>query len=194
MLHDVSRRLAALVEEGMSAAGARRIPVFLCHPLDPLEDDASLGSGTVGILYPVSITPEPRLRRPGMRIEGTLAGSTERFRADPLWVRVRYVFLVAGGSLADQLGAVESALGTLHDNPIIAPVGEDADEGGNAGEDGEEGLPVRIVEDPGGWRELGLGEHRLLIALEVTLPIASARTAPVERVIARDLEIEERAP
>jgi len=187
MLHEVSRRLAALLEEAMSAGG-RKVPVFLCHPLDPLEDDASLASGTVGILYPTSITPEPRFRRPGMRVEGAIGGLGERLRGDPLWVRVRYVFLVAGGPLAGQLGAVEGALRTLHDHPILV-AGEEAAASGDDG--GEAGFPLRIVEDSGGWRELGLTEHRLLIAFEVTVPVASGRTEPVERVLGREVRLEE---
>jgi hypothetical protein len=192
VLHEVSLRLVSLLEEGAIAGGGRKVPVLLCHPLDPLEDDSSLASGTVGILYPVSIAPEPRFRRPGMRVEGAFGGVGECLRADPLWVRVRYAFLVAGGPLADQLGAVESALRTLHDHPVLAPAGDEA--GAGEGDEGEAGLPLRIVEDAGGWRELGLTEHRLLIAFEATVPVASARTAAVERVLGREVRLEEGGP
>jgi len=124
MLHDVSRRLALLLEGGMSEGAsdpeAEKIPVLLSHPLDPFEEDEALGKRTTAVLYPIRIVPERGLRRPGMSyVPPSPGGGAEGFRGETLWVRMRFVFTVAGGSLEGQLGAVEAALRTVHDNPVL---------------------------------------------------------------------------
>lgn len=238
-LYELSHELRLLLEKGLRSEGrllnerpgaGRRIPVLLCHPLDPLEPasgdfsggDAPRGSddrhgshgGTVGVLYPLRIVPEPLYRQVGLSLETggleSVAGRKELLRRPGLWVRVRYAFLVSGGSLEDQLGAMEAALSTLHDHPCITlkgsssgieddnlaagaaeatmPVNEGdlpPDEGGT--------FPLRIVEDPEGWRELGLSEHRLTISFEVALAIPSFWAEAVERVLDREVSLEEGA-
>lgn len=209
-IYDLSRSLAALLEKGLGEPRpARPIPVLLCHPLDLFESPEMLESGTVAALYPVRIAPETRLRQSALCAESRASvpdALEERLRFPSLWVRVRYAFVVAGGSLEDQLGAIQAALRTLHDNPSVAvsagPTGlpegsaPDAREHGDrAREDKEcESYPLRIVEDPEGWRELGLREHALTTVFEVTIPIASSRTMVLPRVVERDLEVEEEEP
>jgi hypothetical protein len=187
-LHDVSRRLALLLEAGMSEGAsdeAEKIPVLLSHPL-VFEEDEALGNRTTAILYPFRFVPERGFRRPGMAyVPPSPGGGAEGFRGETLWVRARFVFTVAGGSLEGQLGAVEAALRTVHDNPLLEM---GSAEGAAAGETG--GYPLRIVDDPESWRDLGLAEHRLLIGFEVTLPIESSRFEPFERVTGRDLQVE----
>jgi hypothetical protein len=142
----------------------------------------------------------------------------ERLRFPALWVRVRYVLLAAGGGIEDQLGAIAAALRTLHDTPTVSLGVAGESESPQPGEDSsnrgtlearkrllseeearqqelEEGsYPLRLVEDAEGWRELGLPEHALTIAFEVTLPIPSARTETLPRVIERELQVEEDSP
>lgn len=193
MLHDVSRRLALLLEAGMSGDAsdeAEKIPVLLSHPL-AFEEDEALGNRTTAILYPIRFVPERGLRRPGMAyVPPSPGGGAEGFRGETLWVRARFVFTVAGGSLEGQLGAVEAALRTVHDHPLLEMGG--AAEGAATGENA--GYPLRIVDDPESWRDLGLAEHRLLIGFEVTVPIESSRFEPFERVTGRDLQVELAAP
>ena len=128
ILYELSEQLAILLEDGLrDARGAERVPVLLCHPLDPLEDRDRLSARTVGVLYPSRITPETRLRRAGHvpveeapRARGSAhADIEERLLAPALWIRVRYVFLVTGGGIEEQLGAVAAALRTLHDHPYV---------------------------------------------------------------------------
>jgi hypothetical protein len=114
------------------------------------------------------------------------ADGGERLRWDPLWVRVRYAFLVAGGALEAQLGAVEGALRTLHDHAAV-PASVLGLEPGSE----EPSYPLRQVDDPEAWRELGLTEHRLLILFETTVPIESWRLEPIERLLDREVVIEE---
>lgn len=199
ILYELSRRLAALLEESLRAGAAGRIPVFLCHPLDPLERTEELEGNAAGILFPVRVTPDIRFRRTGLHLETAgPGGQGESFRLEDLWVKVRYAFLVAGGSLELELEAMAAALRTLHDNPSIsldlealeaAPLSEVGHEADRAPQ-GEASFPLTIVEAPDGWRELGLPDHRLVIAFEVTVPIRSERTEPVVRVLERDLEVE----
>ena len=202
ILHELSRHLASLLEERLTekpaapgggapaarpAAGRDRFRVYLSHPLDSFEGE-DLAARTIGILYPFRVGPDARFRRPGLAIEPADAG--ERLRWNPLWLRVRYAFLVAGGALESQLGAVEDALRTIHDHAAVPatvlglPAGTHPDEE-------EASYPLRIVEDTEAWRELGLTEHRLLILFEVTVPIESWRSEPFERILDREVVIEE---
>jgi hypothetical protein len=230
ILYDLSQRLAVLLEDGLRGTrGEPKIPVLICHPLDPIENKENLQGGTVGVLYPVRVSPESRLRaaslalETGFTLERGQAGEDlkERIRLPGLWLRVRYLFLLAGGTVENQLGAIAAALRTLHDHPLITLGPAGAEGGGQRTEDsarssqgaasaGErrgppdetsrEGgpeeaaqgsFPLRILEDCEGWRELGLSEHRLTISFEVTIPLASERSEPVERIFERELEIEE---
>jgi len=231
ILYDLSQRLAVLLEDGLRGHRAEpRIPVLICHPLDPIENKENLQGGTVGVLYPLRVSPESRLRAASLALEGFAlergpAGEDlkERVRLPGLWLRVRYVFLLAGGTVQNQLGAIAAALRTLHDHPLITlgPAGAEGggertedparssqgagaagegDRRGPADETSREGgpqevaqgsFPLRILEDCEGWRDLGLSEHRLTVSFEVTIPLASERTEPVERIFERELEIEE---
>ncbi len=203
-IYDLSRSLAALLERGLQGPGpSRPVPVLLCHPLDLLGNPEALAAGTVAALYPVRVAPETRLRESALCPESRTAVPDdlfERLRFPSLWVRVRFAFLVAGGSLEDQLGAIEAALRTLHDHPSIAVPGEDAPPGIEGGSEGaaesaeREGYPLRIVEDPECWRELGLREHALTVVFEVIVPIASSRTRVLPRVVERRLDVEEGGP
>lgn len=236
ILYELSRHLAILLENGLKEGGnGRRVPVFLCHPLDPMEHRESLDASTLGILYPTRISPDPKLRHAGLSLETSMpfeggrarrvdmpGDPGDRLRMPGLWVKVRYAFLVAGGSIEDQLEAIGAALRTLHDNPYIkiddaprapssggAPEGSPAESGvggeasagdppgspGAASTRGAEAsataFPLRLLDEGEGWRELGLGEHHLTISFEVTACILSERTEAVERVLDRDVHLEE---
>jgi hypothetical protein len=213
ILYELSRRLAILLEEGMRGPpGSPRVPVFLCHPLDPVEAREDPEDHTAGILYPARIVPELRFRQPGWTLEsGLVRGSREAMRRTCLWVRVRYLFLVAGGPIEMQLEALASALQTLHDNSVVqlppaAGPAETSDETPHAALRGpmevgadtsaEElgSFPLTIVDAAEGWRELGLQDHRITIGCEVVVPIGSDVLEPVERILERAVRLEGRAP
>lgn len=203
-LRDLSQALVGILEKGLEEAreSGSRVPVFLCHPLDPLESPGRLEAGLVGILYPARLSPDTRARQGGWTIEPrdeTRRG--DRLRMPGLWLRVRYFFLVAGGTLEEELEALAVALRILHDHPLL-PAPPEAEPGAPPGGFREKGqgdevgesdaaLPLVIVEDPDGWRELGLPEHRMTVAFEVTVPLQSTRTRNVERIHERDLRIDE---
>jgi len=198
ILYELSRRLAILLEEGMRGdPGSPRVPVFLCHPLDPVDAGEETGAHTAGILYPVGISPEARYRQQGYTLETALErGAREGLRRKSLWVRVRYLFLVAGGSMEVQLEALAAALRTLHDHPTVdlQPILADTDSQAppEAGEHGS--FPLTIIDAPEGWRELGLQDHRVTIGFEVAAPIASGVLEPVERVLERAVRLDEGSP
>jgi hypothetical protein len=223
VLYELSHELALILENGLrnlqGEESPRPVPVLFCHPLDPLEHPRSspgggVEGGTVGVLYPVRIFPEPIYRQIGLSLEseGRQGTGKELLRKPGLWVRVRYAFLVSGGSMEDQLGAMEAALRTLNDHPLVSlkespsssgepdlPAehqgglqGAGLLEGSLAVEDPAEGgvFPLRIVDDPEGWRDLGLSEHRLTLSFEVTVLLPSSRAERVERVLDRDVRLE----
>jgi hypothetical protein len=197
ILYELSRHLAILLEEGMRGGTGEggsqgRIPVFLCHPLDPIQAEdprrEDLAAHTAGILYPVRVIPEPRYRQVGPSLEPARQGQfRDRFRRPSLWLRARFVFLVAGGTLEMQLEAIAASLRTLHDAASIEL--PEWDESGEPAEGGV--LPLRIVEDSEGWRELGLTDHRLSITFEVAFSIRSARVEEVDRVLEREVTLED---
>ncbi len=204
ILYELSQEVSILIESGLRDEGDQRIPVFFCHPLDSLEDQPDAAEGTFGILYMTRITPETNLRQSGLEVtSGATDGPKQRLRRPPLWVRVRYVFLVAGGDVEQQLVALASVLQTLHDHPCVR-MRPPRDESDGEEEDGGEELgkesgasdavyPLRLVEDGEGWRELGLPEHRLALAFEVTCPIPASQVETVDRIQERGLEFEESA-
>ncbi len=211
ILHELSQEVVILLETGLRGDDGRQIPIFFCHPLDPFGDQHDPTEGTFGILYMTSIVPDLNLRQNGIECGSGLLDATiqPRLSRPPLWVRVRYVFLVAGGDAEQQLVALASALQTLHDHQCVRlPAGGDAgggsedlrpDEpdgrfGGGNSTAGDVVCPLGLVGDGEGWRELGLQEHRLTLAFEVACPIPSAPMEPVDRIQERGLSIEESAP
>jgi hypothetical protein len=135
----------------------------------------------------------------------------QHFRWPALPAAAHYVFFLAGGSLEEQLTAIAAALQTLHDHRLLefAPAGEPgaaagepapaaafgpSGEYGPAGESDVWRCPLAIVDEEEGWRELGLPEHRLTIAFEVTVVIPSARIEAVARVGERRVQVEEDGP
>jgi hypothetical protein len=197
ILHDVSQELAVRLQRAVEDEGERRIPVVLCHPLDPLESGKDLTANPVGILYPLRISPDDRLRQTGPRLPSPAPSSrVDRIGRHDLWLRVRYAFLVVGGSIEDQLEALAAALRALNDEPLLV-VRPGPEPGGPlplepAAEPEDGAFPVRIVEESNAWRELGLSEHRLCIAFDVSVPIRSVATEEVGRILERGLELRSR--
>lgn len=209
ILYELSQAVSVLLESGLRREGGRHTPVFFCHPLDPLEDEQETAQGAFGILYMTRIAPDPGLRQNGLDVSSLFESDVHpRLLRPALWIRVRYVFMVAGGDVEQQLVALASVLQTLHDHPSVCiarggevggalddqidPDAERDDLRGDASTaDRELVCPVRWLEDGEGWRELGLPEHRLTLAFEVTCPIPSSLSETVERIQERGLSIEE---
>ena len=127
-------------ESGEEAGGESSMPVYICHPLDALEGaadqraaSAEPGAGVrgatswpgsaVGVLYLMRISPESRCRQVGVVPDERrpIAGRTapERWRQRGFWSRLRFAFLVVGGTQEDELGALEAVLQALQDDPVV---------------------------------------------------------------------------
>jgi len=202
VLYDLSQHLALRLEKGMEEEGdGQRIPVYLCHPLDPLEDGEDPESA-LGVLYLLSLTPE---RGAGPGGAAVLRGGSAPPRPQAtlplpsLWMRARFVFLLLGGDLEVRLTALAAALQTLHEEsevrlePAVGDGGEatpataSEDLGGERGCEEGEGFPLRLVNPRASWRQLGLPEHRLTLAFDVTFAVPSRRSVTLERTFERRL-------
>ncbi len=198
IFHELSRYLAILLEKGIQGkSGDNRIPVFLSHPVEALEgSEQPEGARAAAVLYLYRVSPDSTLRQTGVSFEdGSTPGAPNAVRYPGLWVRLRYAFLVVGGTLTDELGVLAAAMKTLHDNAFLKVsglTGNSADEIGLGGGAplGVSEFPVFLVEEPEVWREIGLEEHRLAINFEVFVPLPSGRQEEVEPVLDRDLRLE----
>ena len=225
ILHSLSRHLAIALEEGIrGGVGEVPIPVYLCHPLDladaPLsptesfpERGASDGRGrvgrssgrAVGALYLSRVAPDARFRQAGSFAEPPLGPALPaHVRRFGFWVRLRFVFMVVGGSNEEELGALAGALQALSATPFVSVdeiLGVDAEsrtERSTSVESGDERegvskevdvFPLEIIEDDSIWRELGMEEHRLAVVFHVSVPLAAPQADPVGKVVDRELAL-----
>ena len=78
--------------------------------------------------------------------------------------------------------------GVGEDSPQAGPSAGERSSRSLTEEAGESGsFPVRIVDDPEGWRTLGLTEHRFTVSFEVSVPIRSTKVEEVNRVLDREI-------
>ena len=208
VLHNLSRHLAIALEEGIrGGAGENPIPVYLCHPLDlaavPLSSSEGPVSGSdvgqgrssgraAGALYLCRVGPDTRYRQAGTFAEPSLGPAlAAHVRRFGLWVRLRFAFMVLGGSHEEELGALSGALQALSAAPFVEVDRLTEDGGDRGGVSREvEALPLEIVEDASVWRELGMEEHHLAVVFDVLLPLESPRAESVGKVVDRDISIE----
>lgn len=195
ILHKLSRGLADFLEKGIRQ-GRGYVPVLLGHPLDVLEERADPEEErATGVLYLYRITPDARFRQNVCVEPAREPGAKDRLRHPQLWIRARYAFLMVGGTPEDELGVLACVLELLHENALLAaeelaapPSPADPGETGN--ELGVKAVPVEIVEEPQAWRELGLGEHRLVVSFDVSVPLGPSRSEEVGKILERDLEFD----
>jgi len=201
ILHDLSRHLAIRLEEGIrGGAEENPVPVYLCHPLDlahaPAVRQGDRASGTggrsgghvAGALYLSRIAPARRFRQAGRFAERDAGpGLPARARRFGVWTRLRFGFMVIGGSHEEELGALAAALQTLDSMPFISLEELGSSDGSLSSE--VDAVALEIVDDDGLWRELGMDEHRLAVVFEVTLPLQSREVEPLATVVDRDLAV-----
>ncbi len=203
IFHDLSRFLATLLEGGSrGGSDANRLPVYLCHPMDLLQDGQTDAERASGVLYLCRVSPANQYPQAGLflgadttRGPGGAPGGGGHLGKPGIWVRLRYVFLVVGGTLEDELSALAAAFHVLHGHPIVnaKDLGDDLSVGRMSEDIPEleiDAFPLSIVDAPDAWREIGLEEHRLSISFEVTLLLPSAPLQKVEPILERDLSVE----
>ncbi len=191
VLYEVSRSLCTVIENGLRERVGRPVPVLFSHPLDPAEDESL--QGLFGVLYLTSVVPDPHFRQAGFDAAAPRpAGFDEQLRRAPLWVRARFVFLLAGGDIEEQLVALGGALQTLYDHPTgrLSAADLEPDSALRRSEAESEEYILRLLDRGDGWSELGLPEHRLSISFEVTCAIRSTHVELVARTEERSVDFE----
>ena len=198
IFHELSRHLAELLEKGIrGGSGENPIAILLCHPLDafsdgrePSESGVASEEAATGVLYLYRVSPAPQFRQGGLFLEeDRVPGGVGRMRKAGPWARLRYAFLVVGGTQADELGVLSAALRLFHEKPFVEleQLGD-----ATAFEDPNftfDFLPVTLLDEPGTWREIGLEEHRLSLSFEVCVPLPSGPAKRVEPIVERDLDL-----
>ncbi|MCZ6794531.1 MAG: Pvc16 family protein [Planctomycetota bacterium] len=195
---ETSRHLAVLLEAGIHASSdERHIPIYLCHPMEALEEiDGSTDEKVAGVLYLYRVMPDQRLRNNATYFgsgEERRPGGRVATRRPGFWARLRYAFLVVGGTLEDELGALAGVLRLLHEKPFIDLA--DLDES-VLRESGDEidALPLTLLDEALAWREIGLEEHRTAVVFEVSVPLPVVTGPYVEPILERDLRLEPAPP
>ena len=188
--YELSRYLALRLEEAIQGgAGESLIPVFLAHPVDIPK--AESGQGPRAALYLHRIIPSSTYREAGVRIQSAadpaLPGRVSR---SALWLELRFVFMIIEATSQEELGAIASAVEFLHSNALLSVEDMEACLAKELSiELGE--LPLELVEDAGLWQELGFSRHHLGVSFKVTLPAVARPGEEVERVVEREISLEQ---
>ena len=136
------------------------------------------------------VEPERRVPSPWTIGEGgDASGSGIRLdlRRPPLWVGCRFLVAVRGRGAAEEAELISAAYRTLHDHSAIssehlASIRDLAY---------ADRYPVEILDEREAWREAGLSRPRLSVTFRVVVPIPSALADPLDRVLEREITIEE---
>ena len=204
VIRELSRCLQGRFEQGLRAAGEeagaddtdagespRRISVYLVHPRD-LEGVSEL---PVASLYLWDVAPEPRLGSRGSTVESSVdttsvdtRGQGDTLRRAPAWVVCRYALAIRGRRLEDEHVLVAAGIRELHDRSTVSVADLPSLLSEPTLKEGSR-FPITVKARPDLWRTLGLDRHRLLIGLEVPVPIPSTRREAALRVLERRLDI-----
>lgn len=136
------------------------------------------------------VVPEKRAARAEAFLEASgdvEAGQRLEVRHPPLWVSCTYLAGVRGRSQEEEAEMIAALLRTLHDHPLLAPEHLPS----IRGLEYADRYPLELMGLEEGWRELGLAWPRLTVAFRVTVPIPSALLDPLERVLDREIHLQE---
>ncbi|HLU46810.1 MAG TPA: hypothetical protein VK116_01960, partial [Planctomycetota bacterium] len=139
-----------------------------------------------------------------IRLEPAIVpGAPGHLAIEGAWIRLRYAFLVVGGTSTDELEILAAILADLHATPWVPVLDpresrrdrerDDASPVPSPFEEGHEGAheawPLRTVEAPETWREIGLDEHRLAITFELSLGLPPPPAERLEPILERELDV-----
>ncbi len=160
-------------------------PVLLDGPRD-LEGDGPAPSFFLRLIRVVPDRRPPAIASP---LESTdpSHGPRHEVRRPPLWVSCRYLTAVRGRTSDEEAEMLAAILRTIHDHPVVSPEHLPSVRPWSYADR----FPVELVEEREGWRAAGLGAPRITLAFQATVPIPSALAEPVERVLDREIRIEE---
>ena len=179
--------LGILIRAGLrSGVDGDQGPMLLESPRD-IEGE---GPASMFFLEMYRVAPEKRASRATALAESmgeAREGLRLEMRHPPLWVACRYLVAVRGKSREDEAEMVAALLRTLNDHPLISS--EHLPSVRALGP--LDRYPLEILDDREAWREAGLSRPRLSIAFQVIVPIHSALSDPVDRVLDREIRVEE---
>lgn len=203
ILGQVTRHLATRFEDAARAeADEGAVPVFVCHPHEAIESTGGEeGNRAAGVLYLFRIGPEPGTAQRRGRLEPAIVpGASGRIVIEGPWLRLRYAFLVVGGTSEDELEILAAIIADLNREPWLEPIDTRAEKDREPGEPPlgvassesrvlRDVWPLRLVEAPETWREIGLEEHRLAVVFELTLTLPGPAPERIEPVLERELRV-----
>jgi len=200
---ELSAHLAVLLRAGLRSEDDGEVSVVTLESASEIDRE---GPAPAFFLQLQGIAPDRRagpcslLPETG---EDSSEGIRERLRRPPLWVSCRYAAGVRGRNREEEEEMLAAVLRILHDHPIVSAehlpslrgtggpreCGPALARGGSwdAG-----GFPIDLRPDPENWLEVGLQRPRPLISFEVSVPIPSALTEPLSRVLQREVRIWEK--
>ncbi len=200
---ELSAHLAVLLRAGLRAEDDGEVAVVALESAAEIDRE---GPAPAFFLQLQRIAPD---RRAGQRAlvaetgEDAVEGIRERLRRPPLWVSCRYAAGVRGRNREEDEEMLAAILRILHDHPVLSAEhlpslrGMGAPrEGGPALARGRSwevgGFRIDLVPESENWIEVGLQKPRPLISFEVSVPIPSALTEPLSRVLQREVRVREK--
>jgi uncharacterized protein DUF4255 len=194
---ELSTYLGILLKAGLRSGAEGDPGVFLLEHPQEIERE---GPSPSFFLHLHRVLPDRRAPRAGSIVEAASdaqPGLRLEYRHPPLWISCRYLLGMKGRGPEEEAEMVAAALRTLMDHPVVslehlpslrgwaprAPGAGHADR-----------FPLEIVEgsrEEEGWRAAGLVRARITVSFQVTVPIPSALSEPLERVLDREIRIQE---
>jgi hypothetical protein len=186
VIGELSTYLGILLRSGMrSGDEGDQGPIQLGAAKD-IEGD---GPTPAFFLHLARVVPDRRPAAPMSMVEsGEAAHAIRReIRHPPLWVTCRYIVGVRGRNAEEDAELIAAALRALHDHRAVSPehlpsIRQTAY---------SDRFPLDLVDPGDGCREAGLELPRPVAAFHVTVPIPSALSDPFERVLDREIRLEE---
>lgn len=192
VLQELSRSLQLHLERGLRpderTGDEPGVSLYLVHPQE-LDRAPEL---PVGALYLWDVQPASHLRSRASALgsEPGEHGPRETLRGPPIWLLCRYAIAFRDRRAEGEHDLIGTAVRHLHDAPSL-----DLDDLPSLREDsaitsGIDRLPLLLESRAELWRVLGLPRHRLVLGIEVTVPVPSLRDAPAVRVHERRVELD----
>jgi hypothetical protein len=178
--------LGILLRAGLRSDEKDPGAVFL-ETAGDLERDGPTPAFFVG-LYRIAPDRRPAASTAIVESADEASGLRLEARRPPLWVACRFLFAVRGRSIEEELELIAAGLRTIHDHPLIAPEHIPSLRGQWAADR----YPLDLIEDRDAWREAGLARPRPAVSCQAIIPIPSALSEPVERILDREIRIGER--
>ncbi len=187
---ELSTYLGILLKAGLRSGAEGDPGVFLLEGPQEIERE---GPAPAFFLHLHRVIPDRRAPRAGAFAETASeaqAGLRLEYRHPPLWTACRYLVGVKGRGQEEEGEMVAAALRTLNDHPVVSVEHLPSLRGSPFADR----FPLELSEglrDEEGWRAVGLTRARITVSFQVTVPIPSALSDPLERVLDREIRIQE---